>query len=253
MAAHQNRVDGNLAIGVHFLGGAYLTLFGPLQFVPSIRRNFMSLHRWNGRLAVVVGTLGTSLGGISYICLVGGANVGIVGQSANWNNLIFGACMLLCGIQTFRHATITKQIDQHKRWAYLTASLGLGSIYIRIGTTLMPMLLKFDDSNPQTLYQAQADSKVFKLGLNFLIFTNHIPFLLLANEVWKLEMVQYNQQRPEQVGETIQSRTVLFLVSSVLLMVAFVLGVGLLLMVAWIPYIGRDLEYYNTTECCGTT
>ena len=103
--------DANWALGAHFVGGAYLMVLGPLQFVPAIRRKCMTLHRWNGRLAFV-GAMLTALGGMYYIGSVGSANVPVVGQSANWNNLLFGTTMLICGIQTYRHAAFTKRIDQ---------------------------------------------------------------------------------------------------------------------------------------------
>ena len=46
---HKDRPDSNYALGAHFVGGAYLMLFGPLQFIPTIRQKWMTFHRRNGR------------------------------------------------------------------------------------------------------------------------------------------------------------------------------------------------------------
>lgn len=224
--------DCNWALAAHFVGGCYIMLVGPLQFLKSIRRKWMAFHRWNGRL-VVAGTLLTSMGGSYYVCAGGSANVPIIGQPANWNNLIFGLAMLVCGLQTYRHAAITKRIDLHKLWAYRIASLGLGSIYIRIGTSAMSLALHLSNPDPEVVENNLVHSKVFQDGLTFLVWTNHIPFLLMAGEVWK---------REQKGGET-KPLSILFLLLAGTFLLMFVLGVIMVALVAWIPFIGRDLEH----------
>ena len=70
---------------------------------------------------------------------------------------------------------------------------------------------------------------------DYVLQFNLVPFLILAGEIWK----------SEQRGES--TPTVLFVGFGALLLVLFLLGVALLMLVAWIPFIGRSLEYYKET------
>lgn len=173
---HKERWDSNwLGMGIHFVGGAYMMLFGPLQFVKAIRRNqnWMPLHRWNGRLTVL-GSILTAVGGMYYTAAVGTTFVRISGRQANWTTMVFGLCMLICGFQTYRHAAWTKKIDQHKLWAYRVAGLCFGNIFFRMYLQIVSIC--FD-----------ADGTVYKLAWDISGYIYFIPFLILAGEIWKRE------------------------------------------------------------------
>ncbi|WP_163360481.1 DUF2306 domain-containing protein, partial [Klebsiella aerogenes] len=54
---------GNLVLAMHLLLAAVITLGGPLQLVPAIRRRWPRFHRWNGRAYMLTALL-ISLGGL---------------------------------------------------------------------------------------------------------------------------------------------------------------------------------------------
>ena len=75
--------------------------------------------------------------------------------------------------------------QQHKLWAYRLAGLGLGTLFVRMGGWALILLLSAIDDSIDL-----AHSPVYKTGLNVLISTNHIPFILIAGHVCKLEQQQ---------------------------------------------------------------
>ena len=58
---------GNVAMVIHILIAAVVTLGGPLQLIPRVRASFPAFHRWNGRVetttVVVTSITGLYLGG----------------------------------------------------------------------------------------------------------------------------------------------------------------------------------------------
>src|SRR6184192_2499289 len=44
---------GNLAIGIHLLLAVIVSVGGPLQLIPAVRRYAPRFHRWNGRVYLI--------------------------------------------------------------------------------------------------------------------------------------------------------------------------------------------------------
>ncbi|KMW59334.1 putative membrane protein [Candidatus Rhodobacter oscarellae] len=116
----------NIGIYAHMLTGAVITVLAPLQLIPVIRRRLPALHRWSGRVLVVL-ALVTGLGGLSYIALqgtIGGAHMSVAFA-------IYGLLVLLCAVQTIRHARARHWLD-HRDWALRLFLLAIGSWLYRV-------------------------------------------------------------------------------------------------------------------------
>lgn len=110
---------GNLAFAFHVLGAALMTGSGLLQPVATVRRRWPTLHRWNGRLFVLMAGL-MALNGLVLVWVRGSwtSFAGGFGVSLN------AAAILLCAYLAVRFAR-TRDFASHRRWAlrlFVTAS-----------------------------------------------------------------------------------------------------------------------------------
>lgn len=120
---------GNIAVIGHVMFAALITVGGLLQLLPVIRRRLPALHRWNGRLYVLVATV-MSLSGAYMIVtrseLVAGSGFGHTALMIN------GAIILLCAAMAFRFARL-RQFDRHRIWALRLFIAVSGVWMFRIG------------------------------------------------------------------------------------------------------------------------
>lgn len=104
---------GNLAVIGHVLFAAIITIGGLLQLIPIIRSKIPALHRWNGRLYILVAVI-MSLSGAYMIIARNGQVVG------NWFGhstlMINGAIILLCAFKAFKYARM-RTFVKHREWA----------------------------------------------------------------------------------------------------------------------------------------
>jgi uncharacterized membrane protein len=114
------------AIGAHFLAGAIVLILGPMQLIAPIRARVPALHRWVGR-TYAVAALATGVGGLVYIAVEG--TVGGTVMSTGF--ALYGALMVLCAVNTVRHAR-ARRFDEHRAWAIRLFALGIGSWLFRI-------------------------------------------------------------------------------------------------------------------------
>lgn len=109
------------------LGGVYL-LLAPFQFMPRIRRRWMTYHRWMGRLLVGLG----AVVGITALFMA------VVIPYSGWSErIIVGPFAILYSVAIvngYRHVR-AKRIEQHRDWMIRAFSLGLA-----IGTTRLILL-----------------------------------------------------------------------------------------------------------------
>lgn len=115
----QNDAAGNLAVIVHVLMAAYVSLAGFLQLWPRVRQRFPKFHRWNGRIYVAFLPV-ISLTGI-YLVWVRGT-VGDLSQhlAVTLNGLL----ILWFALFAWRTA-VARNFASHERWAlrlYLVAN-----------------------------------------------------------------------------------------------------------------------------------
>lgn len=119
-------IAANLSIFSHMIAGGLITLLVPLQMIPIIRRRWPRLHRWSGRVLVVMG-LFTALGGLGYIALrgtIGGPHMSVAFA-------IYGVLTGLAAGQSYRHAR-AKRFDLHRDWALRFMVLAVGSWIYRL-------------------------------------------------------------------------------------------------------------------------
>lgn len=115
-----------IAIGAHFVTGGTLLLLGPIQLIGAIRRRVPAMHRWIGRLYVLAAGI-AGAGGLGFIAAKG--TIGGAPMSAGF--AVYGALMLVCAIQTWRHGR-ARNLDAHRAWAIRLFALATGSWLYRI-------------------------------------------------------------------------------------------------------------------------
>ena len=120
---------GNVAVVVHVLLAAIITVGGLLQLTPIIRSKWPAIHRWNGRLYVTTAMV-MSLSGMfmvitRYEKIVGG----LVGHITI---MINGTLIVACAIMAFKYARARK-FAQHRIWA-LRLFLAVSGVWMfRVG------------------------------------------------------------------------------------------------------------------------
>jgi len=105
-------IIGNIAVLIHILLAFVISFCGPLQFIPQVRQNYPSFHRFNGRLYIMT-SLVISVAAIYMIwsreAIIGGV-MGQIGTSLD------GVLVIICAIMTVRFA-MARKIVVHRRWA----------------------------------------------------------------------------------------------------------------------------------------
>lgn len=116
----------NMAMALHMTFGAVITVLAPLQVLGPIRRRFPRLHRVVGRVFVVLALI-TGICGCFYIAMRGT----IGGAAMDGAFALYGLCVIVCAVQTFRRA---RQGDfaRHREWALRLAVLALASWFYRL-------------------------------------------------------------------------------------------------------------------------
>ncbi|MCU6500289.1 DUF2306 domain-containing protein [Rugamonas sp. A1-17] len=118
---------GNAALAAHLAIAAFVTMAGPLQLVPALRARFPALHRWSGRVYVVVAVV-TAIAGIYMIWTRNAAG----DMTQHWGTTLNGVLIVLCAVVAVRHA-MSRRLDAHRRWALRLFLLVSGSWFFRVG------------------------------------------------------------------------------------------------------------------------
>ena len=118
---------GNLMFALHVLLAAVMTFTGLIQLVPVLRRKFPKLHRWSGRIFLVLACF-LALGGLwltwgrdTYLSLVSAVSVSL--------NAVL---ILVCAAYTLRFA-LARRFADHQRWAMRLFMVANGVWFIRVG------------------------------------------------------------------------------------------------------------------------
>lgn len=123
---------GNAALVFHLLVAFAVTVGGPLQILPQLRRSFPRFHRWNGRLYLVTGLVAAVSGLVlvwSRAGLPGWSPLNSVAISAN------ALAILVCGAMALRYA-LRRDIATHRRWALRLFMVMSGVWFLRLLVTL---------------------------------------------------------------------------------------------------------------------
>ena len=120
---------GNFAVMAHVFFAAIITVGGLLQLFPMIRKNWPSLHRWNGRIYVMVAMI-MSLSGMVMIITRYEKIVGnIIGHASIMINSFI---IIVTAIMAFKHAR-QRQFHNHRTWALRLFVAVSGVWMFRIG------------------------------------------------------------------------------------------------------------------------
>ncbi|WP_298636455.1 DUF2306 domain-containing protein [uncultured Umboniibacter sp.] len=104
---------GNIAVVAHMIFAAIITIGGLMQLIPIIRQKLPALHRWNGRLYILVAFI-MSLSGAFMILT---RSDKIVGSTIGHTTIMINALIIMvCAILAFEHAR-RRQFAAHRRWA----------------------------------------------------------------------------------------------------------------------------------------
>lgn len=113
-------------IGLHFAAGGIILILGSIQLIDALRNRYPAFHRWVGRVYILASVF-AGLGGLSFILLTGtiGGTVMDIGFG------LYGVLMLVCAVETYRHAA-ARRIDAHRAWALRLYALAIGSWLYRM-------------------------------------------------------------------------------------------------------------------------
>ncbi|OYW28460.1 MAG: hypothetical protein B7Z44_08345 [Caulobacter sp. 12-67-6] len=119
---------GNIVLAAHLLLAVVITLGGPFQLWPWIRRRAPWLHRWNGRFYMLTAVVIT-----------------LSGLYAVWTRGTAGGTMMRVGISlngVLILVTVGRRFAVHRRWALRLFLLVSGVWFFRIGLMLWILVHK---------------------------------------------------------------------------------------------------------------
>ena len=120
---------GNIAVVIHVLFAAIITVGGLLQLIPIIRSKWPAIHRWNGRLYVMTALIMSLSGMFMVITRYEKVVGGLIGHTAI---MINGAIIVLCAVKAFNYAR-NRKIVQHRIWALRLFIAASGVWMFRVG------------------------------------------------------------------------------------------------------------------------
>jgi hypothetical protein len=144
---------GNIVLAAHLLLAIVITVGGPLQLVPQLRRNVLPFHRWNGRIYVLTAIVISAAG--AYAALTRGTAGGpfmVAGILLN------GLLIMVFATLVLRHA-MARNIEIHRRWAMRLFVVVSGVWFFRVGLMFWVIVAQgpvgfgdnFDGPIPNTL------------------------------------------------------------------------------------------------------
>lgn len=121
---------GNFLLATHLLMAAIITLGGLLQLLPAVRARVPVLHRWNGRLYIVI-AITISFGSL-YLVWVRGT---VGDTSQHLGSTLNAFLILLCAALAWRFAK-ARDFASHRRWALRLFLVVSGVWFFRVGLML---------------------------------------------------------------------------------------------------------------------
>lgn len=125
-----------LGIGIHFAAGGIILILGAVQLLDVVRKKYLNLHRWLGRIYVFACLL-AGLGGLVFIFVKG--TIGGIVMDIGFAG--YGILMVWAAIETARHAR-AKRIEKHRAWGIRLFALAIGSWLYRMDYGFWFMLAK---------------------------------------------------------------------------------------------------------------
>jgi hypothetical protein len=125
---------GNLFFAAHALMAAVIAFGGALQIVPQVRDRLPGLHRWNGRLFMLI-ALGVAISGLYLIWVRGGSPTFMGAVATSLNGVLIIACVALAW-----RAALARDIAAHRRWALRAWLVANGQWFFRVGVFAVAVL-----------------------------------------------------------------------------------------------------------------
>lgn len=118
---------GNLVFIIHVLLAAVVTLGGLMQLIPALRRRFPRLHRWTGRVFLVLAIIMAVSGG--WLTLVRGTWLSEVSAAAILGDAVL---ILVFAVLAWRRAR-QRRFEAHRLWAMRAFMVVSGVWFLRVG------------------------------------------------------------------------------------------------------------------------
>ena len=119
----------------HALLGGLVTFSGAWQLLPALRRRWPTMHRWNGRLFLLVASL-TTLSGF-YLTWVRGSQLGPASNAS----ITLNGLLIICFVALAWRSAVQRDIATHRRHALRAWLLVNGVWFLRIGIMLAGLVL----------------------------------------------------------------------------------------------------------------
>lgn len=103
---------------LHILPGILFILFGALQFIRPFRNRFINVHRWTGRVYLVLGLV------VGVTAVIMGVVVQFGGFAETSAVTIFGFYFLYALFRAYRHIR-NKEYSLHREWMIRAYSIGI--------------------------------------------------------------------------------------------------------------------------------
>ena len=136
---------GNGILMMHLLPAILLSLGGIFQLLPYLRKHYPAFHRWNGRMFLTLGLLGTLTG--LYLTWVRGSRLSDIGSIG----LTINGLSILVAVTLAWKFAIKKQYQQHMRWAIHAFILNNGVWTFRLYLMAWFMLNQGANGNTATI------------------------------------------------------------------------------------------------------
>ncbi|MBI3562929.1 MAG: DUF2306 domain-containing protein [Gammaproteobacteria bacterium] len=115
----------SIGIYAHVFASAIALLLGPLQFSTKLRANYITLHRWNGRVYLFLGVL---LGGSAGLYVAQFAYGGLLAKTGF---SLLAMAWLHSGFMAYS-AIRRNNIAEHQRWMQRNFALTFAAVTLRI-------------------------------------------------------------------------------------------------------------------------
>jgi FtsH-binding integral membrane protein len=110
---------------LHIAPGPIFLVLAPLQFSSRIRTRHLRLHRWSGRVLVLLALVA----GVSGLLLV--PHFSFTGSAASWAALVFGTLFVVAILRAFV-AIRRRDVVRHREWMIRAFSIAIGISVVRI-------------------------------------------------------------------------------------------------------------------------
>ncbi len=172
---------GNWTLAVHLFLAAIITLGGPVQFIPAIRRRFPVFHSWNGRIYFVTAFV-ISIAGLT-LNFIRGAHGGTIGALGNGLN-----AALIMGFSAMAWRTAwQRDFKAHKKWALRAFLMVSGVWFFRVGYGLWILLMGFKPVGMTAALTGPLD--------RFLLFAHSLLPLLIIEFYFYVKQAGFSVQR----------------------------------------------------------